>query len=316
MEAFLDTLADSHRKHSPAKFSDFRRYLDEVADHPNRRYYILKSIVIDNLYGVDIMEEAVDICKLRLFLKLVAQADAVDDMDPLPDIDFNIRAGNTLVGFTSLDAVRRAMTIMPDGQLRSLFPEEQAVLDRIEEEARLASRAYEQFRKQQMTLGGEVTAADKPALRNRLRSLDDELDRYLATEYHVDPSNPADHNTGSPNSVACTLNFGAHDAYECWKTSHQPFHWFAEFYGIMNEGGFDVAIGNPPYIEYSKVRKKYQVKGFLTERCGNLYAYMLEQSYDILHKSGLLGMIVQLSYSCTERMQPIQSMSLKQSGSL
>ena len=53
------------------------------------------------------MEEAVEICKLRLFLKLAAQADTVDKLEPLPDIDFNIRAGNTLVGFTSLDAVRR-----------------------------------------------------------------------------------------------------------------------------------------------------------------------------------------------------------------
>ena len=41
------------------------------------------------------MEEAVEICKLRLFLKLAAQADTVDKLEPLPDIDFNIRAGNT-----------------------------------------------------------------------------------------------------------------------------------------------------------------------------------------------------------------------------
>ena len=46
------------------------------------------------------MEEAVEICKLRLFLKLVAQVETFQDrIEPLPDIDFNIRAGNTLVGF-------------------------------------------------------------------------------------------------------------------------------------------------------------------------------------------------------------------------
>ena len=74
--------------------------------HPSERYFILKSIVLNNLYGVDIMEEAVEICKLRLFLKLVAQLESYEQIEPLPDIDFNIRAGNTLVGFTSLDAVR------------------------------------------------------------------------------------------------------------------------------------------------------------------------------------------------------------------
>ena len=55
METFVDEVDHSHIKHSPAKFSDFRTYLAEVAHHPNRRYFILKSIVIDNLYGVDIM---------------------------------------------------------------------------------------------------------------------------------------------------------------------------------------------------------------------------------------------------------------------
>ena len=34
-----------------------------------------------------------------------------------------------------------------------------------------------------------------------------------------------------------------------WVKSHQPFHWFIQFYGIMNSGGFNVIIGNPPYAE-------------------------------------------------------------------
>ena len=59
------------------------------------------------------MEEAVEICKLRLFLKLVAQLESYEQIEPLPDVDFNVRAGNTLVGFTTFqeveysDAVRR-----------------------------------------------------------------------------------------------------------------------------------------------------------------------------------------------------------------
>ena len=49
------------------------------------------------------MEEAVEICRLRLFLKLAAQLESYDQIEPLPDIDFNIQAGNTLIGFTSAD---------------------------------------------------------------------------------------------------------------------------------------------------------------------------------------------------------------------
>ena len=75
MEGFLDDLERSQRPHSPQALSDFRKVLAQVADHASKDYFILKSIIIGNLYGVDIMEEAVEICKLRLFLKLVAQLD-------------------------------------------------------------------------------------------------------------------------------------------------------------------------------------------------------------------------------------------------
>ena len=168
MRGFLDDLERTQRPHHPQAMSDFRAVLEQVDRHPSQRYFILKSIVLNNLYGVDIMEEAVEICKLRLFLKLVAQLESYDQIEPLPDIDFNIRAGNTLVGFTSLEAVRRAMTITPDGkQFRALDEEQRKILGRIEEDAEIASRAFDQFREQQTALGGEVTSGDKAALRSR-----------------------------------------------------------------------------------------------------------------------------------------------------
>ena len=228
MRGFLDDAERSERKRSPEHLGDFRRILEQVDKHPSERYFILKSIVLNNLYGVDIMEEAVEICKLRLFLKLVAQLETYDQIEPLPDIDFNVRSGNTLVGFTSLDAVRQAMTVMPNGQHRQVFSEDQAALDRINEEAEVASAAFNEFRWQQTMLGGEVTSADKQVLRGRLQSLDDDLDRLLAAEYGVDLKKAS--------------------AFGTWRASHQPFHWFVEFYGIMSKGGFDVVIGNPPYV--------------------------------------------------------------------
>ena len=158
MRGFLDD-EERLKRRGPDYLRDFKDILEQVDKHPSERYFILKSIVLNNLYGVDIMEEAVEICKLRLFLKLVAQLESYDQIEPLPDIDFNIRAGNTLVGFTSLDAVRQAMTIMPNGQHRQVFPEDQAALDRINEEAEIASAAFNQFRWQQTLGGGEVTSA-------------------------------------------------------------------------------------------------------------------------------------------------------------
>ena len=102
-------------------------------------------------------------------------------------------------------------------------------------------------------LDASAFTSAKSELRKRLTDLRDELDEYLAGEYGVKPSDGT--------------------AYQHWRDRHQPFHWFVEFYGIMHKGGFDVIIGNPPYVEYSKVKKEgYTVKGYETESCGNLYA--------------------------------------------
>ncbi|MBQ4295607.1 MAG: SAM-dependent methyltransferase, partial [Prevotella sp.] len=81
----------------------------------NRQYFIYKSIILRNLYGVDIMVEATEIAKLRLFLKMVAvvEVDMRADnlgLDPLPDIDFNIRCGNTLVGYATEAELERDLT--------------------------------------------------------------------------------------------------------------------------------------------------------------------------------------------------------------
>ena len=73
------------------------------SEHPSIAYYIKKRIITDNLFGVDIMEEATEIAKLRLFLALVASAREVGDLEPLPNIDFNIQAGNSLIGLMRVD---------------------------------------------------------------------------------------------------------------------------------------------------------------------------------------------------------------------
>ena len=227
-------------------YDDFRQTLALLEKHSSDRYFILKTIIISNLFGVDIMEEAIEICKLRLFLKLIAQVESFDQIEPLPDIDFNIRAGNTLVGYATKEQAREAFTAerIEDGKVQGklLMDEAAEAFDCFEENVELADRAFRQFRIQQTIRGGKVTAEDKRELRERLTKLDDELDCYLANEYDV--------------------NVKKQKEFDAWTASHEPFHWFVEFYGIMHSGGFDVIIGNPPYIEYSKVKKTYTVRNY------------------------------------------------------
>ena len=279
MRQFLEDQEVSKRKHHPESLNDFRKVREQVATHKNEIYFILKSIIVENLYGVDIMEEAVEICKLRLFLKLVAQLETYEQIEPLPDIDFNVRAGNTLVGFASLDDVKRAL----GGDLFKL-----SELPKIEARADVTDQAFRRFQSMQtehVTDAGEVAHA-KSVLRGRLDELRTELDGYLAGEYGVETGDSL--------------------AYEQWQESHQPFHWFVEFYGIMEGGGFDVIIGNPPYVEYTKVKNEYTVRGYSIESCGNLYAYVVERNAALIATNGWSGMIVPHSAICTDRMDAVQ----------
>lgn len=245
--------------------ADFAKVLAEVDKHPSRRYYIFKSIILHNLFGVDIMAEAVEICKLRLFLKLVSQVDAGRELEPLPDIDFNIRAGNTLVGYATEAQFDAANTLASDQTHR----------DEIKASTADLADLFDRFREQQTVHGGKVTADDKRKLRDKLNGLSLELDRYLARDYGIDPDKVK--------------------PFAAWRESHQPFHWFAEFYGVMREGGFDVVIGNPPYVEYSKVRPTYSIHGFNTEDSGNLYAFTIERSGVLVDRGGNVGLIVPIA---------------------
>ena len=145
-------------------------------------------------------------------------------------------------------------------------------------------------------MGGDVTSTDKQALQNELIVLEDELNGYLAGEYKVDPNKKA--------------------AYQNWLTSHKPFHWFIAFYGILQDGGFDVIIGNPPYVEYSKVKKDYAIKGYETEDCGNLYAFASERSLRLLNNYGGFGFIVPISLVGTQRMEMMQKILTRSSKSV
>ncbi|MDR0644019.1 MAG: Eco57I restriction-modification methylase domain-containing protein [Treponema sp.] len=273
--------------------------------HPSRSYYIYKTIILNNLYGVDLMKEAVEIAKLRLFLKLVAEVDPSRrkknfGLEPLPDIDFNIRSGNTLVGFAT------------EGQLAEVVKNVDGALiyeERVEElksACKNASASFNHFKKMQMVITSDsfVIRKAKQDYAETIKTLDEKLNRYLADTY------------GLGTKTQWKSLKEKEQAYKEWKDSHQPFHWFAEFYEIISKGGFDVVIGNPPYVEYTSIKKNYTVKNYLTEKCGNLYAFVIERSMMLLNKKENCGMIVPISLSSTPRMKQLRNILTNTSGDL
>jgi hypothetical protein len=271
---FRQPAIEPQKSQESKKFPDFRKILETVETHQNLNYFILKAIIVNNLFGVDIMEEAVEICKLRLFLKLVAQVESQDHIEPLPDIDFNIRAGNTLIGYARYEDVKKAVTSKFD------FGD---AMSRIEDKARILDSSVEIFRRQQTQLDGTVTAEDKVELRRRFSELETELNDYLSGEYGVKKS-----------------------AAKKWKESHKPFHWFCDFHSIMRVGGFSVIIGNPPYVEYSKIRGQYTLGHEYQEYLSNLYAATCFRATQLASQSSWSSLIVPASLPSTDRMESLR----------
>jgi hypothetical protein len=277
-----------HESKNDAAFSDFKNILKQVDSHPNRDYFIFKSIILNNLYGVDIMDEAIEICKLRLFLKLVSVIENVNNVEALPDIDFNIRTGNTLIGYSSRNDVREAITSLHGKQKKLVLEEDEKILNKLEKTANETDNVFNYFKRIQnepTTNEKEIVRA-KGELSSKLILLENELNEYLCYQYGIDKRNT--------------------DSYNKWYDSHRPFHWFVDFYNIMTEGGFDIIIGNPPYVRSSKVNKNYEVKGYLSGNCPDIYAWMLERTCNLLNSIGRSGMILPLSLGFSDDFLPIR----------
>ena len=262
----------------------FEKELSElnVKYRSNIRYFIYKSIILRNLYGVDIMVEATEIAKLRLFLKMVAVVDVnpFDDnlgLDPLPDIDFNIRCGNTLVGYAT------AHDLENDLNYGDMFAK-QEFKEKVTAEMDVVSSAYETFRKVQLEQDEDLETFKKAKkeLKKRLEKLNELLNRKLHT------------------ATARSMD------YDEWKKSHQPFHWIAEYYDIINgNGGFDVIIGNPPYVEFPSKDVSYSFDALKTSECGNLYGCCIERAMQISNKTGKFSFIVPVAITCSKRMSNV-----------
>ena len=198
-------------------------------------------------------------------------ADANLGLEPLPDVDFNIRAGNTLVGFATRAELQKGLAYDLDGQAA-----EQGIL----EQADVVAHVYAEFKHNQDTDDQAAAKAAKAALNKELDKLNLRLNKLLHKQ-------------------------NATVSYDDFCHSYQPFHWFAEFYEIVTEkGGFDVIIGNPPYLEFRQIN--YQLTGYLSTDSNAVHAVCMERSTALLHPQGAIGMIVPLSLVSTQRMKIVQ----------
>jgi hypothetical protein len=200
-------------------------------------------------------------------------------LDPLPDIDFNIRCGNTLVGYATEADLDKAFVGTLD------FDSDK---QKIEDQCDIIAKAFERYKEIQLTQGDNAVEFKqaKDELNKRLTEINNELNLLLHKQYAAIP-------------------------FQKWLDTHQPFHWFAEFYEIVQgNGGFDVIVGNPPYVEYgTKLKTQYVLKNYNTIECGNLHAFVSERTLSyLLSSNGRLGLIIPLPAINTSRMESLQNL--------
>jgi hypothetical protein len=237
--------------------------------HPSKSYFIYKTIILNNLYGVDIMREAVETAKLRLFLKLVSTTDPDYrheniGIEPLPDIDFNIKAGNTLIGIANKTEIKEAIF----GRMFGASFENE-----INEKMKNFAVAVAGYKRQQL-----CEDSDKSQNNNSY----DVAKKNLIVE-QIELKKTLD------NLLKESHYPGVRISNEKWENEYMLFHWVAEFYDIVERGGFDVVIGNPPYVALNKISYKIRYGQFV---CSDIYGYVIYRSIRLMHQNSRHGFIV------------------------
>ena len=296
------------------------------------RYNLKKNIISKNIFGVDINDNAVEIARLRLWLSIIEEIETKEDVDTLPNIDFNIVVGNSLIGnineklmhpltgFSEESFIKKIIE-----SLRPRYGKEINEIENLLKQRKLEDtiKVYEKLIKIYTSEAGE----DAVKIREILMNIKEKLYEIINNSYISFLHDNANLNSADYKLISKEL------------PDRKPFHWSIDFKQILQDGGFDVIIGNPPYIEDTNynntelqiikslnlIKQKIKRKGkkhentsgktkrdcqplfYASKECGNTYAYFIERSIKLLKKNGRFGFIVPISLISTERMNSIRN---------
>lgn len=274
--------------------------------------HAIRAVVATCLYGADINAMAVEMCKLSLWLV------SLDPKLPFSFVDDKILHGNSLLGLTDADQLKQ-LDIDPSDRLVQLSAFELDVDGVLTQATRLRRQLatevddrdpqrsattkrrqwdrYQQLTAQLADVADGVIAAGlrlggKPgrALREAYENL------RLAVEHAYPAGDGAPDRTMLEGILAAGLTPTVPTDYDRWR----PLHWILAVPDVMERGGFDAIIGNPPFLTGSDITgavggnvRDWIVNKIAFAQRGNadIVAYFFLRATSLLHKKGNLGLI-------------------------
>jgi len=225
-------------------YSKLNTLLDQFQEgHATLAYAIKKAIITNNLFGVDIMAEGAEIAKLRLFMTLVATAKTVDQLEPLPNIDFNILSGNSLIGLLSVDYEE-----FTEHQPMDMFHN-----DSLTQLMEIKNRNIDAYKAAGQPM--EVLEALRDGIREARTEAYETMDRILVEKMGDKKIKYKEITWDIVNNKANKAKLRALTKSDI--SAEEPFHWGYDFDEVMVRGGFDAIITNPPWDTFQKDEKEF-----------------------------------------------------------
>ncbi|ECO8714615.1 class I SAM-dependent DNA methyltransferase [Campylobacter coli] len=278
-------------------------------------FHTKKDIIENNLFGVDINPNSCEITKLRLWIELLKHSfyqsfddENYHDLKTLPNIDINIKCGNSLVSY------------FETGKSLNHYPN---IKERINKYKRIVKDYKEGFYTDKSHINQEIKNlkisfknfcfADK--FKKEMKSFNDKCEKYskkYGNFLAVDDEN-------LKFFVSANLTLFDFDEKEAIKEfanlkkeydnifnleSNHPFEWRFEFPEILDDDGnfkgFDLIIGNPPYIRQEELKelKPHLAKNYKVYKgTSDIYTYFYELGFNVLKENGILSFITSNKYT-------------------